>query len=203
MTQNVLSNAEKVTTLFRKQAVEELSGVLVVGLLVPHDQASLYLPQLHLILQHVQIVHDVPDVELLLVDVGVVSPACDAGHGGKVAAVAPHHLKNENSSLSSGRRLSDPVTDFRDLVEGGVGPQAEVGARHVVADGGGQHHDRDLELCGINVKDVRPDEFKLFETSSAQSKQLIYKLIVTEIVKFLGLFMNYMSQRVLSKHLLI
>lgn len=42
--------------------------------------------------------------------------------------------------------LSDAVADLGDLVERGVGAQREVGAGHVVADGGRYHHQRDAEL---------------------------------------------------------
>ena len=54
--------------------------------------------------------------------------------------------QDEDPSLGSGRRLSDPVADLRDLVEGRVGSEAEVGARNVVADRRRENDDRDLEL---------------------------------------------------------
>lgn len=43
-------------------------------------------------------------------------------------------------------RLSDTITYLSDLIEGSVGAQGEVRPGHVVADGGGDHHERDAEL---------------------------------------------------------
>ena len=42
--------------------------------------------------------------------------------------------------------MSDPVADLGDLVEGSVGPEAEVSARNVVADGGRKNDDGNPEF---------------------------------------------------------
>ena len=81
-----------------------------------------------------------------LVNVSRVAAPGHSSHRGQVAAVAAHHFDDEEPTLGSGRRLPDPVADFGDLVEGGVAAEREVRARNVVADGGGQHDHRDLEL---------------------------------------------------------
>ena len=52
MAQHVLPDGEEVPALLREDAVDEVRRVLVVGSLVPHDQAPVDFAQLHLVLQH-------------------------------------------------------------------------------------------------------------------------------------------------------
>lgn len=43
----------------------------------------------------------VPNGEGLLKNIGGISPSCQAGHGGQVAAVAAHRLDDEHTPLGA------------------------------------------------------------------------------------------------------
>lgn len=52
----------------------------------------------------------VSDVERLLIDIGSISPSCQAPDTGQVTTVASHSLNDEHASLGSTCRLLDAVT---------------------------------------------------------------------------------------------
>ena len=68
----------------------------------------------------------------------------------EVAAPPPHHLDDVAALFGDGGLL-DLVHDRHDVVEGGVGADAQLGAREVVVDGRRQADDRDVE-----GREVRP-----------------------------------------------
>ena len=114
---------------------DEVNVVVCIGFLINNHETSEYLPILHLADHDVHVPGQLPDPELLLVDVGGVRPAGHARHGGQVAAVAAHRLHDKHPSLGSLSRLSDSVANLRDLVQSCISSDGEVGSWHIIGDG--------------------------------------------------------------------
>ena len=72
------------------------------------------------------------------IEIRLFSEGCCSPHSNCSSAAQNSHetYEDKNSSFCSGSRLPDPLANFGDLVERGVGSEAEVGAGNVVADRG-------------------------------------------------------------------
>ena len=71
---------------------------------------------------------------------------CHSSQSSKISAIISHDFNDEDSTFGAGRGLADLVADDRNLVEGRVGPETELGPGNVVADRGRDDDHRDSEL---------------------------------------------------------
>ena len=82
--------------------------------------------------------------DTLFVDIHPLGAGRQPAHQSQVAARPAHHLDNEDAALSDSR-IFDLIHRFDDIIQGGIGADAQLGAGQVVIDRGRQADDRDIE----------------------------------------------------------
>ena len=80
---------------------DEVNVVVCICFLIDNHETSENLPIFHLADHDVHVPGQLPDPELLLVDVGGVRPAGHARHGGQVAAVSAHRLDDKHTPFGA------------------------------------------------------------------------------------------------------
>lgn len=134
---------KNVFAFFFEEGAHEAGVVDCAGVFVADEEAEPF--------SMLEAVHEVGEVGLevvegdaFFVEVDAFGSGGEAAHEGEVAARAAHDFDDEAATCGD-CGLFDFIDDFDDVVEGGVGSNAEFGSGEVVVDGGGEADDGDVE----------------------------------------------------------
>ena len=124
---------EFVFALLLHESADEVRRVMIRRLLVSQKNHHAFAGS-EAVLEGLYVPDEILEADPQFGEVGFFGSRCQRPHKGQKTALTSHDLDDESSAGGAGR-VSDFVEGIHDVVEGGVGADAEFRSRQIVVDG--------------------------------------------------------------------